>query len=561
LNGNMVCLIGPGDSTKSTILLALEYLFSSSWNLSVSDADFHKMNIETPIEIIAVITELPEYLVSEDRFGMYLSFWNPQDSKLYEVQEHESYQKALQIKLEICRDLEPRWTVVALQSDGKKTQSITAADRRALGVTRIGNYVEADLAWGRNSALSRITQKEDISQIPAMLADAERNILKALKNMDFSVLSQAIQEVNSTSQTLGAGSQSSLQPGMDPMRVSLRQGAIALLDGNLPFSLRGAGSCRLMAMAIHKIATQEGAIILIDEIENSLEPYRLRHLIRQLRPQANEKHQVIFTTHSSVAVVECEADELYVVHSRDGTTAIVPVTKDLQAVVRSVPEAFLSRKVIVCEGKTESGLLISLDKEYWHKKHCGSTQYRHQTMAEAGVAPIESPKSGGSEAPKYAIALAKLGYRIAYFGDSDCKLNPSKDEMEAAGVEAVLLWDGGVEIERRLCFDLPWDGLKQFVALAIELIGSEAAIWDQIYTKLRGTGQHFMCCTDLDLLTQEIEESVLRENIGKAADDGKWFKRLDRGKDLGILLARYLDQMQSSPTMRTLRLLENWCYD
>jgi len=70
-----------------------------------------------------------------------------------------------------------------------------------------------------------------------------------------------------------------------------------------------------------------------------------------------------------------------------------------------------------------------------------------------------------------------------------------------------------------------------------------------------------MRCADLDRLTQEIEASVLRENIGKAADDGKWFKRLDRGKDLGILLARYLDQMQSSPTMRTLRLLENWCYD
>mgnify|MGYP000894393284 FL=1 len=139
LNGNMVCLIGPGDSTKSTILLALEYLFSSSWNLPVSDVDFHKMNIETPIEIIAVITELPEYLVSEDKFGLYLGFWNPQDSKLYEIQEHKSYQKALQIKLEICRDLEPKWTVVSLQSDGREPQSITAADRRALGVTRIGN--------------------------------------------------------------------------------------------------------------------------------------------------------------------------------------------------------------------------------------------------------------------------------------------------------------------------------------------------------------------------------------------------------------------------------------
>ena len=84
LTGDMICLIGPGDSTKSTILLALEYLFSGNWSLSVSDVDFYQMNVQAPIEIAAVVTELSDALISEDKFGLHLGFWNSHDGRLYE---------------------------------------------------------------------------------------------------------------------------------------------------------------------------------------------------------------------------------------------------------------------------------------------------------------------------------------------------------------------------------------------------------------------------------------------------------------------------------------------
>lgn len=561
LSGDMACLIGPGDSTKSTILLALEYLFSGNWSLSVSDVDFHQMNVQNPIEIVAIVAELPDVLITEGKFGLYLGFWNPQDKKLYEEQKDGLYQKALQIRLEIPQDLEPKWTVVSLQTEGREPQPISAADRRALGVAKIGNYVAADLAWGRNSALSRLTQKEDISRIPTMLAQAERNILNALKDMDFSALSQAIEEAKLMAQTLGIDAQTELRTGMDPMRVSLRQGAIALFDGDLPFSLRGAGGRRLMAMAIHKAAVKEGAIILIDEIENSLEPYRLRHLIRQLRPKDGEKHQVIFTTHSSVTVVECQASELYVAHSENGKTAIAPVDQDFQAVVRSIPEAFLSRKIIVCEGKTEAGFLISLDKNYWQEQHRSDpSQHRYQTMAEAGVVPIESPRSGGSEAPKHAATLAKLGFRVAYFGDSDRDLSPSEEEMRQAGVEEVFLWDKAVEIERRLCLDLPLNALKELVDLAVKLTGSEQSVWDKIHGELP-EGAPRTQNRSFETLESEIGASALRACIGLAADRGGWFKRRDKGERLGELVSHSLDKMLETSTMITLRALEQWCYE
>ncbi|MCZ2128426.1 MAG: AAA family ATPase [Anaerolineales bacterium] len=567
IKGNMVCLIGPGDSTKSTILLALEYLFSLTWNLAITDVDFHGMNINKPIEITAVITEFPQprtsekSLLSEDKFGLYLGFWDSKNKRLFEIQDNKDFQKALQIRLKIDRDLEPEWQVVSLQNNGKEPQTLSVSDRRQLGVASIGNYGDADLAWGRNSALSRLTQREDLTQIPTLLANAERELLQALKDVDFSALTQAVENTKTIAESLGVESQSELRPGMNPMKFSLKQGAISLFDGDLPLLLRGAGSRRLMTMAVHKASVPDGAVILVDEIENSLEPYRIRHLIRQLRPKSSDKHQVIFTTHSPTAVVECDANELYTVHARNGIVSISCVGADFQDVVRSVPEAFLSKKVIICEGKTEAGFLIGLDEHYWKVKHKESTSpFKFQTMAEAGAAPIESPKSGGSNSPKYAVALAQLGYLVAYLGDSDRDLTPSMNDMKAEGVKEVFLWEGKLEIERRLCLDLPWEGLKQLITLAAELQGSEESVWDTIFKILETSGYRFEKVRDIDSLREQVEEPNLRECIGKAADSKSWFKRMDKGKALGELVAKYLDQMQNTSAAKTLCELEKWCY-
>jgi putative ATP-dependent endonuclease of the OLD family len=42
----MICLIGPGDSTKTTILNAIEYALSPKWNLTFTDNDFYQSNVK-----------------------------------------------------------------------------------------------------------------------------------------------------------------------------------------------------------------------------------------------------------------------------------------------------------------------------------------------------------------------------------------------------------------------------------------------------------------------------------------------------------------------------------
>ena len=69
--GDMICLIGPGDSTKTTILDAIECALTHRWYLPFTDLDFYQANTSEPIEITTVVTGLPKDLIKEEKFGLY----------------------------------------------------------------------------------------------------------------------------------------------------------------------------------------------------------------------------------------------------------------------------------------------------------------------------------------------------------------------------------------------------------------------------------------------------------------------------------------------------------
>lgn len=47
----ITCIIGRGDSGKSTILDAIAYLFSQSWTIRLNDSDFYNCDTSKPIII------------------------------------------------------------------------------------------------------------------------------------------------------------------------------------------------------------------------------------------------------------------------------------------------------------------------------------------------------------------------------------------------------------------------------------------------------------------------------------------------------------------------------
>ena len=79
VGGGCVCLVGPGDSAKSTILDAIELALAPRYRLYLDDSDFFDLNVNEPVEIQVTAGPVPEPLQTEPRFGMCMRGWSTED--------------------------------------------------------------------------------------------------------------------------------------------------------------------------------------------------------------------------------------------------------------------------------------------------------------------------------------------------------------------------------------------------------------------------------------------------------------------------------------------------
>lgn len=66
------CLIGPGDSGKSSILDAIDLCVGARRGGTFGDMDFFALNVETPITISVTLGDLPVSLMDIDVYGEFL---------------------------------------------------------------------------------------------------------------------------------------------------------------------------------------------------------------------------------------------------------------------------------------------------------------------------------------------------------------------------------------------------------------------------------------------------------------------------------------------------------
>lgn len=104
------CLIGAGDSTKTTILDAIELALNPRSYVFADDSDFFDLNFNDPITITVTLAGLPSEFKSEDRYGMHLRGWNVKDSRI-EDEPDVNIEDALSIRVTIDKSLEARWSI------------------------------------------------------------------------------------------------------------------------------------------------------------------------------------------------------------------------------------------------------------------------------------------------------------------------------------------------------------------------------------------------------------------------------------------------------------------
>lgn len=531
-----VCLVGRGDSGKTTLLEAIELALFPRWFQFV-ESDFFGNSTADAIEIEVTVIGVPAQLLTQDKFGLEQRGWTA-DGEIRDEPEDDD-EPALTIRLRVDDALEPTWHVASERNQEGRT--ISARDRDALGVARIGDDVERQLSWVRGSSLAHVTGSAQ--SISAALAEAHRSAREAVSQNQYPQLSDSAAQAGEWGVRYGAQLDLPLTVGVDPRQLNVGSGALSLRqDSGVPASAIGLGSRRLLGLAIQRQAIASGVVTLVDEIEYGLEPHRLRHLLNELR---NSGLQVLMTTHSETAVAELGSDGLALVRrDEQGDVEIRHPSEALQSVIRALPEAILGRKVIVCEGSTEWGMSRSLVL-HWDESH-------DRPLASIGAVFVPG---GGGRAAKRAAEFRQLGFPCIYWGDSDAPTNPTTEELDALGVE-VITWADNLSTEQRIMADVPSDVLERLWDIAAQE-SSESAICDRLASALDLEGRPPRDWNEWGS-AYSIEE--LRSAFGIAASTSGWYKNTRAGQRIGAVIADVLDQIADTDLAIKLEELRSRVY-
>lgn len=534
-------LIGPGDSGKSSLLDAIDLVLAPRRNLTLTDADFHNLDVREPIEIKATLGGLPDSLQDLDLYGQYLRGWNP-IAKAVVDEPVEGLEVVLTIRLIVDSDLEAHWSLFSERAanDGH-ARDLPFAERVHLAPSRLGAFAHHHFSWGGRSILNKISaERASASQA---LAEAAREARKTFGDRASAQVAETLKIVEGVAASAGVRGALEVQALLDAHGVSFNGGAIALHDGaGIPLRNLGIGSSRLLVANLQAVAGTEASISLIDELEHGLEPFRIARLLHTLGSKSAEPAgQVFLTTHSPICVRELAANQLWKM-SRDlvGRVSITEIgaAADDQATLRACAEAFLAPNVLVCEGATELGMARGLDL-YW-SEHGG------ESLAGHGVALADG---GGSNFVARALCFAGLGYRTGLWRDSDVAFTQEQSQaLHDAGVTQ-FCWAPSFSTEQQLFDALPEKAMDKAILIAIDHCGK-----DSVRQHLRNLDPK----CDLDELQFSAIGDTDRVTLGGASGRYKWFKTVDQGERLGReVLGPHLEDC-AEPVPGVIAALKTW---
>ncbi|WP_193370084.1 ATP-dependent nuclease [Pelagibius marinus] len=557
---SMNCLIGPGDSTKTTVLDAIELALNPRSYFLGDDADFHNLDVEQPVKITLTMGDLPVEFLAENKYGLHLRGWDAAAEQLHDEPDG-TLEEVLSLRVTIDKSLEARWSLFnerIAQAEGDPPM-IRYKDMQTLATSRLGPYAKRHLGWGRQSVLSQI--EESGESVNLRLAEAGRAARSAFKESGTDVFSATVEKVQKLSADFSVPVRDKYKAELDVQSVSVSTGGIALHDGALPLRRLGTGSSRLLVSALQHEAASSSHVALIDEVEHGLEPHRIARLLKFLKgkkttPSGDVRSQIFLTTHSPVVVRELDAGDIFTVRETGGDVGVRSAAstpenaKKIQAHLRVSPEAFLARRVLVGEGRTEAGLLRGLDS-WW-------TDNGKPSCAYQGAVIIHG--DGKDSGPDIAESLLDLGYQAALLLDSDEAPNPQTlDRVRSKGGK-IVQWEGDVSTEGRLFADLKWEAVREVMDYLTSELG-EDAIRAHINNVLAESQSPplgdltFPAALDTKAFRQTLAAAAVAKKGQKRAS---WIKDLGRAEAIGYMIGADLGATAGTPFAAGITKLRQW---
>ena len=511
------CLIGPGDSGKSTVLDAIDLCLGARRNLQFYDTDFFGLDITRPISITLTLGDLDDSMKTLDGYGAFLHGYNA-TTGLIEEEPGFGAEVVLRLNLTVGSDLEPSWSLVSARAaQQNQTKALSWKDRVALAPTRIGAMSEYNLGWQRGSVLNRLSEERaDASAVLVMAARAARDTFGDQAEKQ---LAGALGIVSTTAQELGISIGTKAKALLDSHSISLASGTVSLhSEDGIPLRGLGVGSTRLLIAGLQRKAANQSTIVLSDELEYGLEPHRIIRFLTSLGSKDAQPLQAFLTTHSPVALRELSGSQLFVLRPVNGNHQVVCVGADdeFQSTIRLYPDAFLATSVIVCEGASEVGFLRGLDL---FRISQGST-----SLSALGVALVDAGGGTPDRCYQRASIFQTLGYRTMVLRDDDVKPTDEIEKTFVARGGYTIAWRAGRTLEDEIFNSLTPNACLQLIHYAYEL--HDAMVEEHVRSASNNsiTLQSFWAEFDHTKALTEYSRSLL----GRASRVRKagWFKSI-----------------------------------
>lgn len=519
------CLIGPGDSGKSTILDAIDLCLGARRNVSIADTDFYGLVVTEPIVVAVTLGGLSDELLSLEVYGEFLRGYDAATGQI-EPEPRAEIETALTVRLEVGADLEPSWLLYSERAQEQGLErGLAWKHRAALAPARIGNYASTHLSWSRSSVLNKLTDERP--DLGAELARAARDARTGFGDQAGAQLAETLQIVTRTASALGVPV-GQAQAMLDAHAVSVGDGAIALhSESGIPLRSLGTGSARLLMAGLQREAAQAATIALVDEVEFGLEPHRLKRLLDSLGAKdENVPLQVFMTTHSPVALRELSGDQLFIVRREGDQHVVRPagVADEVQSILRTDPEAFLARSILVCEGASEIGLARGLDQY--------GVDHSQTSFLALGGAYVNAVGSTPDLCLEKALAMRRLGYNVTAFIDADKAPTPALLEALAAESVGLLTWRAGRALEDELFMCMTDAAIDALLGYAIERLG-RGDVAEHIRSK--SEGQQTLDAIEAERVAHGVYSVATRELLGRAARVSRngWFKSVSAYQHVG----------------------------
>lgn len=517
------CLIGPGDSGKSSILDAIDLCLGARRNLQVDDSDFHRLDTSQPICIEVTLGELEDSLRNLDSYGLYLRGLDP-GTLAIEDEPGSGLETVLTLRLTIADDLEPQWQLVSDRAaEQDLSRGLAWADRVRLSPARIGVGADYHFRWSRGSVLNRISTEKP--EVRAALAAAGRTARDAFGESADAQLGETLEIVAEVATELGVPVGDAVKALLDLHAITMGAGVVSLHDeAGVPLRRLGVGSTRLLVAGLQRRAA-EAATVLVDEVEHGLEPHRIVRLLHSLgSKEAPAPLQVFMNTHSPTVLEELSGDQLFVVRNQGDhhTVFLAGSSEEVQGALRKSPSVFLAASIVACEGPSEVGLLRGIDL---HRAASGL-----EPIAAQGVALANLGGGDPNRMLRSVKAFQSLGYRTAFVRDADKVPNAADEAQFVADGGHLMCCESGRAIEEEIFLSVSPGAVGALVELATQ-IWTEPVIDQQLRSGSNGQvgleGVRRMCADgSLDLPTRQLLGSIAK---GTAA----WFKTVGRMEAVG----------------------------